>query len=128
MSWSFVNSRTVKKTRKPHDCLICDREIPIGKSAFNWNGLYDGEFQNGYACMYCFENKIGRDSGEDEIGGDDFNYWVEEQGFSTCPNCGEVQGFNSYEWDLLKENISFECDCGHDWTVHIGWGESEVTK
>jgi hypothetical protein len=57
MSWAFCDSRHIKKTRKPHNCIFCGRIIPAGSTnIYNWSGMYDGEFQNSYSCNWCEDN------------------------------------------------------------------------
>ena len=68
MCWEFCNTGFVT-TRKEHKCTYCGRIIPIkSKKIFNWNGKFDGEFQNSYACHWCYEHK--EDFDYDEYIGD----------------------------------------------------------
>lgn len=58
MSWSFCNIRFIKKTRRPHPCSFCGRLISIGATnIYNWCGVYEGSFQNHYACNWCEDHK-----------------------------------------------------------------------
>ena len=41
------------KTRKQHRCQICERRIRQGAKAMYWAGMYDGDFQSGYAHAVC---------------------------------------------------------------------------
>lgn len=131
MSWEFYKSRDIKSTQKPHDCLVCGREIPIGKPAFNWTGKYDGDMQNNYMCRFCYENGIG--VGED-LSSEDFSDWLREQDFMECPSCHSQQRYDfDWEWDLLHENVIISCtQCDHDWIIPIGWekgsGANGTTK
>ena len=57
---------TVKevKTRKKHRCAICLRRIRKGARAVYWSGVYDGDFQAGYAhgvCEHLFHTACGGD-------------------------------------------------------------------
>jgi hypothetical protein len=56
MSWQFCDSGYLK-TRKDHRCAYCGRTIPKGNKVFNWHGMFEGEFQNSYACHWCDEHQ-----------------------------------------------------------------------
>jgi hypothetical protein len=57
VSWEFISSRIIKKTRVDHQCVYCGRTIPKGSiDVNNWCGKFDGEFQNHHACHWCDEN------------------------------------------------------------------------
>lgn len=58
MSWAFCETKHIKKTRKLHMCEFCFRIIPSGSpNIYHWSGLFDGEFQNSYACHWCEKHK-----------------------------------------------------------------------
>jgi len=58
MGWAFCNTKHIKKTRKPHRCIFCARLIPTGTTnVLNWAGLFDGNFQNSYACNWCEDHQ-----------------------------------------------------------------------
>ena len=123
MTWDFMTTRDIKSTKKEHECLTCERKIPIGKPAFNWRGKFDGEMQNSYMCRFCYENDIGFD--EEIISGDEFADWLREQDFMKCPSCQSEQRYDfDWMWDSEHENVIISCDeCEHKWVVPIGWGE-----
>ena len=125
MSWDFIRTSDIKHTRKEHECLMCGRTIPIGKPAYNWRGLYDGEFQNSYACMFCIGNDIGTHG--EELSDCEFNDWIYEQDFMQC-QCGNR--YHSYwYWVNNQEDVEIECEeCGEKHIIYIGWGESENKK
>jgi hypothetical protein len=127
MSWAFFQASDIKHTRKEHECLICGRKIPVGKPAYNWRGLYDGDFQNSYACRFCYENHIGMHS--EEISECEFNDWLYEQDFMKCHEC-EDRYSQDWNWVNGCEDIEIECECcdAPPRTVHIGWAESEVEE
>ena len=57
MSWAFCETEHVK-TRKDHRCIFCGRVIPKGSTnIYHWHGMYDGDFQNSYACNWCEDNQ-----------------------------------------------------------------------
>ena len=58
MGWAFCEEKHIKKTRKPHKCVFCGRTIPAGSpNIYNWAGLYEGDFQNSYACNWCEDHE-----------------------------------------------------------------------
>ena len=58
MGWAFCEVKHVKKTRKSHKCEFCGRTIPAGSpNIYNWAGLYEGDFQNSYACHWCEDHE-----------------------------------------------------------------------
>ena len=58
MGWAFCNKRRIKKTRKPHNCIFCGRVIPAGTpNIYNLVGLFEGDFQNAYACHWCEDHQ-----------------------------------------------------------------------
>ena len=68
MGWDFCQSNIVAKTRKDHICEYCGRNIPKGsKNIYHWQGKYEGEFQNSYACNYCEDHKEELIGYDDEI-------------------------------------------------------------
>ena len=52
MSTETLSYKTVK-TRKEHRCSLCGLRIRNGAKAHYWAGVYDGDFQSGYAHGYC---------------------------------------------------------------------------
>jgi hypothetical protein len=116
VSWAFCTTKHVKKTRKPHRCEFCGRIIPAGTlNILNWAGLYDGDFQNSYACHWCEEHQSQLvDDWDNEIldfwdclKGDIF--WKELEPYR--PVYGETNGdyfvFKSFETD--KEMWRVKC-------------------
>ena len=58
MGWAFCKEKHIKKTRKSHKCVFCGRTIPAGSpNIYNWAGLYEGVFQNSYACNWCEDHE-----------------------------------------------------------------------
>ena len=83
MGWAFCEVKHIKKTRKSHKCEFCGRTIPAGSpNIYNWAGLYEGDFQNSYACNWCEDHK--------------------SRLVDTWDN--EILDF----WDCLKEDIFWE--------------------
>ncbi len=57
MSWSFIDDKVIKKTRKDHRCEYCQRTIPKGSpNIYHWKGTMDNEMQSSYACHWCEKN------------------------------------------------------------------------
>lgn len=50
---SFSGEKTVKATRKRHQCCACLSMIEIGESAVNWAGMNDGDFNSVYYHPEC---------------------------------------------------------------------------
>jgi len=66
MGWDFYNQKTVKQTKKDHQCEFCGRIIPKGsQNIFNWSGKFDGELVNCYACHWCMDNEDKLVDGEE---------------------------------------------------------------
>lgn len=80
MSWEFCDVKTIKKTRKPHKCVFCERIIPAGSPNIKyWRGLFEDEFISSYACHWC-EKHEAKLCDDDEI----LDFWecLEEDIFS----------------------------------------------
>lgn len=121
----FFIEKHIKKTRKPHECVYCQRSIPVGKSATNCVGKWQGDFQNWYADDFCFNNKEITEGCEEGISGDEFDYWIRENEKGKCPSCGDRYN-TDMKWDKTREIVNFECEeCETKWSVFIGF-ESEV--
>lgn len=51
-----LSDRLIKKTRKPHLCLMCSRTFPTGSSLRYWVGFNeDRDFCHSYCCITCTE-------------------------------------------------------------------------
>jgi len=111
----------IRKIRKEHICVSCNRKIPIGKKANYYNGMWEGDWQNWYMCMFCYEMELC-EPGEG-ISGDEFHYWVSEE--ECCPKC-LCTGVD-WEWTDDNESIDLYCsDCSYKWVKEIGWeGKNE---
>lgn len=116
MSWDFYCEEHVK-TRKPHRCEFCGRIIPSRTpNILHWKGMWDGEFQNSYACNWCEDNqKYLVDDSNNEIS--DFGESLREVIFvneldvledaTYYEGDGDYFIFNSYETD--KELLRIKC-------------------
>lgn len=117
----------IVKTKKEHRCITCNRKIPKGKMAYNYNGMLEGDWQNWYMCVPCEELNVCGDDGE--IYGEEFHMWVIEGEYAQCPKCKGVDesnrywGYHSdYKWDDKEENLHFTCElCDHEWDKFIGF-------
>ena len=49
----FHSGRTIKATRKPHECEQCGRKIETGSPAYYAAGKYDGYFYTQYEHIEC---------------------------------------------------------------------------
>jgi hypothetical protein len=50
---SCYSSRWIKKTRKPHSCLWCDKRIETGSAAYHASGVFEGDFWSGHHHPEC---------------------------------------------------------------------------
>lgn len=50
-----LSDRIIKKTRKPHKCVLCLRIIPIGLRMRYWVGIHENDFHHSYCCTTCDE-------------------------------------------------------------------------
>lgn len=119
----FITGLTkIKKTKKKHRCIFCNRDIPVGKPTYSWSFADAGKMHTLYACCPCQESKI-IDIDEyregEEISGDFYDYIQDVQ--FECPVCGSKK---REELDL-EENIEIECICGHKYTVAYGFGSKD---
>lgn len=128
MSWAFCDTRAIKKTRKPHKCDFCGRIIPKGSiRILNWKGLWDGEFQNSYACNWCNGHQ---DRLVDDWDNSMLDFWdcLREDIFydefckyKEC-DCLDEQGFlGNIKPKLDGDYLIFKCeDCGKEWhRIHM---------
>ena len=53
----FMREKAVKRTRKPHQCEFCLRQIDIGESAVNHFCVDGSDAHSYYLCDWC-ENNI----------------------------------------------------------------------
>ena len=109
-------------TRKPHRCVYCSRDIPIGVEACNYKGKWQEDWQNWYSCSFCNStDEISAFTGE-EISGDEFTDWLWNQEFSTCLDCGSKYTTVDHDWSKDQETVEFECTgCGKVWSRFIGF-------
>lgn len=125
---SFITEpRHIKKTRKKHFCVLCERTIPTGKPAASWFQVEGGDAWSPYLCKFCEDLYIsGQVDFSEGIDGAIFNDWLHEQEFAQCPKCKAKYG--EIEWSWLKDRETTEvfcCNCNHEWIHRIGWGEEE---
>lgn len=43
------------KCRKPHECVSCEKEIPVGNYAIRETGFMDGQPVSSYTCTDCMD-------------------------------------------------------------------------
>ena len=105
-------------TRKTHDCDICGRTIPKGFNAAHTSGMWEGDWQNWYACEFCKDNCIP--NSEEGISNQDFTDYVFEMPEANCPRCTASYGDIDFEIEQDSDTIAFSCErCGHKWTHEI---------
>ena len=120
----------IVKTKKEHQCITCNRKIPKGKKAYNYKGIFEGEWQNWYMCIPCDE--LGVYEYGEEINGEEFHDWLIESKHAECPKCKGINGtrrygyHSEYDWDDKDETIHFECElCGYKWEKFIGFDSTK---
>ncbi len=63
-------SEKIVKIRKPHECCVCENEIPKGTEMLMQSAIIEGiGWRNCYICLLCIEEwleEIGRVEREDE--------------------------------------------------------------
>ena len=107
------------KIRKEHSCIYCSRTIPIGSIARNYRGMWQGDWQNWYACGFCIENVEPCSDGE-EINGSEFAEWFYDTDHMVCKKC-ETRYRNNWDWeDDSNTAIRVFCaKCSDEWVVQI---------
>ena len=109
------------KTKKVHACIYCGRKIPAGNKMRNYHGLWEGDWQNWYACGFC-EKYVEPEYTEhgECISGDEFNDWFYDSDHMICKKCfGNRRYYAEWDWIDLT-HIKITCgDCGHEWVVEI---------
>lgn len=121
----FQSFRHVKKTRKEHVCVFCNRIVPIGLPIHNFVGMADSDFQSWYVCDFCYNTKGIMDDSSEGISGDELYYFVDEfLVLGDCPNCNNH--YNQKKWGTNKEIMKMSCSaCGHRWNIFIGFLENK---
>ena len=117
------------KTKKVHQCITCNRIIPIGKQAITYKGMYDGIWQNWYCCMACNDKNL-LELLEEGINDNEFNYWLYESEHMDwlCGLKHQHRYCSKWEWTEDQESVVITCEvCNKERTVFIGWGEEHGT-
>lgn len=116
------------KIRKPHQCVYCGRTLLIGITARLYKGLFQGDWQNWYACGFCVENVEPSYAEPNEfISGDEFSEWLWDSDHYKCKKCENkmYRHHNSSDW-INSTHLKISCgDCDNEWIVEIPF-ESEV--
>jgi hypothetical protein len=55
---AYYSHRTIKATRKPHQCEGCGKIIEAGAPAFYWAGDCDGDFYSAHYHLDCREAEV----------------------------------------------------------------------
>ena len=115
-------------TRKPQQCLFCQRTIPPKTAAYNYKGMWENQWQNNYSCEICQTNDDISGDSSDGITGDEFNDWAYEQEWAMCPVCKKHYGEIDFVWSDDEKTLEFECGtCGEKWEHIVGF-EIEVKQ
>lgn len=112
-------------TIRRRKCLLCERMIPAGKTAYFCNVKLDnGKRKNWCICAPCHENVLV-DYGE-YLDWEDFNNWLFDQPDArNCPVCKSE--WISYSFSDDEETALMRCrKCKHEWKKHIGFDAKEI--
>ena len=110
------------KTRKPHKCIYCGRVIPVGLKARIFKGMWEGNWQNWYACGFCEKNVEPEYAETSEgINGDEFSEWFWDSEHFHCNKCENKHGRHCNNWDWIDlTHIKVSCgDCENERIVEI---------
>jgi len=84
----FVDTKFVKRTRKPHNCEFCGRVIDIGESALDCFCVADGDANSYYMCGWCMSN-MSRVTDEQEFTyGELYDHVQDALDSPECESCG----------------------------------------
>ena len=106
VTMQFYNKQTIRKSRKVHQCHVCNMIIPAGSTYIKETGKYRGEFFSRCSCPSCFSHVSTylSECGETEYDIDEVHYFVQEQ---FCTHCD------------LRETCMLSClHC--DTVIHAG--------
>ena len=117
-SIEFWKSTWVKKSRKPHYCLLCGINIPVGSRCSYEKGVGDGYFNSYYLCERCRDVIDGTHEiwlCDNELA-DGFLDGVVDLGMIFCPRCHECgyHDLNLSEDGLVLHVECDECDLKYD--------------
>ncbi|HUM45169.1 MAG TPA: hypothetical protein PKI14_19660 [Fervidobacterium sp.] len=62
------HQQKIVKTRKPHKCCNCQKEIKTGENALRETGFMDGRPVSCYTCIECCDEWLDEINGIDEDG------------------------------------------------------------
>jgi len=118
---TFGCKQLIVKTRKPHICALCNRNIPVGFSALHQTGMWEGDWQNWYACQFCADKVLPTvQDYDDEISDEDFKQYILGLPEAKCLKCGGA--WNKIYFDVKgdSDTITYNCQkCGHEWIHQI---------
>lgn len=82
----FYNKQTIWKSKKAHQCHVCNMLIPVGSTYIKEIGKYQGEFFSRCSCPSCYSHVSDylSECGESEYDIDEVHYFVQEQ---FCDHC-----------------------------------------
>jgi hypothetical protein len=115
VGWAFCETEHIK-TRKDHKCIFCHRIIPKGSpNIYHWHGMYDGEFQNSYACHWCEDYQ---DSMVDDWDNEILDFW----------DCIREDLFYDKIQELKKIDEDLEIELEGDYLVFYTYDEKELYR
>jgi len=101
MGWDFCETKHVK-TRKDHRCVFCGRGISKGNVILHWHGMYEGDFQNSYACHWCEEHQGSLTDMDNEILEDMSTCLAEDVFCDELKDFGTVYVEINTDWFIFK--------------------------
>lgn len=90
--------------------------------ARNFNGIWEGDWQNWYTCGFCEKYVESEYANPEEcISGDEFWEWLGDSENVNCDKCKGVTGrFHTKRKWVDDTHIRFYCsECGNEWTIEI---------
>ena len=106
----FIASKWIKATRKPHDCLFCDRSIDVGEraeSVFNASGKEVNSF---YLCGWCADHLYDVTAGEDFVDGELYDHVLDRLTHEDCV-CQVCKGSMDMNIDTKQAIVALKCEC-----------------
>ena len=117
----FIKENAVKRTRKPHQCEFCLRQIDIGESAVKYFCADGSDAHSYYLCGWCEENIREFLSHYDdyEFSRGDLHDYVNDALYDRkCAKC-KCEALD-WQTDTKNEKIKMECrGCWVTWEIKL---------